>query len=319
MDDGTRSRAGAGPSPDQLSGGMPDGSPDIVRPGMLVTGPMDVATVFASCNGHDELCQKKYSEVTFIGSHNSAFVGPTFAHNQYVSVTKQLDLGVRFLQAQTHNKAGVIEMCHTYCWELDSGSLDTYLREIAAWMNGNPREVVTLLLTNGDGIAVEKFDAVFQSTGLKKHVYRPARGGRVSKTEWPTLGQLINAHTRLVVFMDYHTDRRRVDYIISQFDHYWETPFGITDKNFPTCSVDRPRFGDPQRLMGIMNHMLNFRIGDIVFPDQMDAETTNSLDSITKQVNLCESQGKPQPNVIMLDYINVGEATKAQLVFNGLA
>ncbi|KAG5983577.1 hypothetical protein E4U55_007819 [Claviceps digitariae] len=315
MDDGTH--RWAGPSPDQLGGGMQDGSPDIVRPGMLATGPMDF--VLAACNGHHQLCQKKYSEVTFIGSHNSAFVGPTFTHNQFVSVTDQLKLGVRFLQAQTHNKAGTIEMCHTYCWELDSGSLDSYLREIAAWMNSNPREVVTLLLTNGDGISVDKFDAVFESTGLKKHAFHAAGGGRMSKSEWPTLGQLIDAETRLVVFMDYYTDRRRVDYIISQFDHYWETPYGITNKDFPTCRVDRPRFGDPQKLMGIMNHMLNFQIGDIVFPDQMHAETTNSLDSISTQVNLCKSQGKPQPNVILLDYINVGEAQKAQLTFNGLA
>ncbi|KAG5926301.1 hypothetical protein E4U42_003448 [Claviceps africana] len=277
------------------------------------------ATVLAACNGHHELCQKKYSDVTFIGSHNSAFVGPTLTHNQFVSVTDQLKLGVRFLQAQTHNKGGTIEMCHTYCWELDSGSLATYLREIAAWMNSNPREVVTLLLTNGDGIPVHEYDAVFESTGLKKHVFYPGGRRRISKTEWPTLGQLIDAKTRLVVFMDYFTDRSRVDYIINQFDHYWETPYGITDKNFPTCRVDRPLFGNPQRLMGIMNHMLNFKIGDIVFPDQMDAQKTNSLDSITKQVYLCESQGKPQPNVILLDYINVGEAQKAQLTFNGLA
>ncbi|KAG6041703.1 hypothetical protein E4U41_002786 [Claviceps citrina] len=274
-------------------------------------------TVLAACNGHSELCDRRYSEVTFVGSHNSAFVGPTPTHNQYVSVADQLRLGVRFLQAQTHSKAGVIEMCHTFCWELDAGSLARYLGEIAAWMDGNPDEVVTLLLTNGDGIPVHEFDAVFESAGLKKYAFRP--GKSLAKAEWPSLGQLIVKKTRLVVFMDGHTDRTKVDYLLSQFDYFWETPYGVTNKNFPTCSVDRPRGGDPQRLMGIMNHMLNFRIGDIVFPDQMDAKTTNSLGSITKQVDLCESQGKPQPNVILLDYINVGEAQKAQLIFNGLA
>ncbi|KAG6231397.1 hypothetical protein E4U34_004894 [Claviceps purpurea] len=276
------------------------------------------ATILAACNGHHELCQRRYSEVTFIGSHNSAFVGPTPSHNQYVSVTRQLQLGVRFLQAQTHDKAGTIEMCHTYCWELDSGSLAMYLREIGTWMDDHPNEVVTLLLTNGDAIPVREFDVVFESTGLKKHVFHPQRR-IMPKMEWPTLGELIDAKTRLVVFMDYHTDRGRFDYIISQFDHFWETPYGITNKRFPTCRVDRPLFGDPHRLMGIMNHMLNFRIGNVVFPDQVDAKTTNSLASITKQVNLCESQGKPQPNVILLDYVNVGDAQQAQLAFNGLA
>lgn len=157
------------------------------------------ATVLAACNRHDELCSKKYSEVTFVGSHDSAFVGETPTHNQYVSVTDQLKLGVRFLQAQTHNKDGTIEMCHTYCWELDSGTLKKYLQEIADWMNGNPNEVVTLLLTNGDAIPVQQFDAIFQSTGLRQHVFHPT--GVLSKDQWPTLQQLIDAKTRLVVFM----------------------------------------------------------------------------------------------------------------------
>ncbi|KHN99431.1 uncharacterized protein MAM_03129 [Metarhizium album ARSEF 1941] len=275
------------------------------------------ATVLAACNGHSELCGKKYSEVTFVGSHDSAFVGRSLAHNQYVSVTKQLNLGVRFLQAQTHDKLGTIEMCHTFCWELDSGTLRKYLQEIADWMHGNPNEVVTLLLTNKDAIPVRQFDAVFQSTGLSQYAFHPQ--GVLSKDRWPTLQQLLDAETRLVVFMDYHSDQSKVDYIIGQFDYFWETPYGITDKNFPTCSVDRPRGGDPKTLLGIMNHMLNFKIGDIVVPDQINTKRTNSVGSILQQVDLCESQGKPQPNVILLDHINIGEAQQAQLKLNAFA
>ncbi|OLN85557.1 PI-PLC X domain-containing protein 1-like protein 2 [Colletotrichum chlorophyti] len=61
-----------------------------------------------------KLCRNRYSDVTFIGSHNSAFVGSSIAHNQYVSVTAQLDLGVRFLQARTQDKGGHIQMCYSY-------------------------------------------------------------------------------------------------------------------------------------------------------------------------------------------------------------
>ncbi|UNI20597.1 hypothetical protein JDV02_006669 [Purpureocillium takamizusanense] len=276
------------------------------------------AAATTACNGHGELCGRRYSDVTVIGSHNSAFVGDSPAHNQYVSVTRQLDLGVRFLQAQTQDKGGVIELCHTYCWELDAGPLTAYLREVAAWLAAHPDEVLTLLLTNIDAIPVDKFDAAFDSAGLRQHVFRPA-SGRLAKDQWPTLAELIGAGTRLVVFMDYHADPSKVDYVMSEFDYFWETPYGVTDKAFPTCAVDRPGGGDPQKLMGIMNHMLNFKIGDIVFPDQLDAPRTNSLDSIRKQVDLCKGQGRPQPNVILLDWVNIGEAQKAQLVLNGLA
>lgn len=157
------------------------------------------ATVWAACNGHDELCKRKYSDITFIGTHNSAFVGKLPVHNQYVSVTEQLDLGVRFLQAQTQDKDGDIQMCHTHCWELDEGPLEDYLKEISDWMGKNPDEVVTLLLTNIDALPIEKFDDAFNSTGLKEFVFRPEK--KLALNEWPTLQRFLDDGTRLVIFM----------------------------------------------------------------------------------------------------------------------
>lgn len=102
--------------------------------------------VLAACNGHDELCSRPYSNVTFVGSHDSAFVGLLPSQNQLISVTDQLNLGVRFLQSQTHDRDGTIEMCHTSCIELDAGTLTNYLTPIKTWMDANPNEVVTLLM-----------------------------------------------------------------------------------------------------------------------------------------------------------------------------
>jgi hypothetical protein len=42
------------------------------------------------CNGHAELCSKSYGGVTFLGTHNSAFVGDALADNQSNNVTVQL-------------------------------------------------------------------------------------------------------------------------------------------------------------------------------------------------------------------------------------
>lgn len=153
----------------------------------------------AACNGHDELCRRKYSDITFIGTHNSAFVGKLPVHNQYISVAEQLDLGVRFLQAQTQDKDGDIQMCHTHCWELDAGPLRDYLEEISEWVGKNPDEVVTIFLTNIDALPIEKFDEAFSSAGLKDLVFRPKT--KLSRDEWPTLQKLLEDRTRLVVFM----------------------------------------------------------------------------------------------------------------------
>lgn len=156
-------------------------------------------TAMAACNGEQTLCDRPYSNVTFVGSHDSAFVGELLADNQLVSVADQLTLGVRFLQAQTHNKDGTIEMCHTSCLELDAGSLADYLAPVKTFMDANPDEVVTLLLTNGDAVPVADFAAVFSSLGLEEYVFTP--NGTLALDEWPTLQTMINDGTRLVVWM----------------------------------------------------------------------------------------------------------------------
>ena len=106
---------------------------------------------------------------------------------------------MRFLQSQTHNDSGTIEMCHTYCWEEDSGPLSSYLEPVADFMSSNPDEVLTLLITNGDAIPVTEFDTVISAAGLTQYVYVP--DGIISQDEWPTLQEMIDNNTRLLIFM----------------------------------------------------------------------------------------------------------------------
>jgi hypothetical protein len=95
-------------------------------------------------------------------------------------------------------------------------------------------------------------------------------------------------------------DESKVDYILNEFDYYWETPFGVTDPSFPTCEVDRPKNGNPAKLMGMMNHMLNDKVFCIVIPNQRDAKKTNSAKSIHGQVALCEGKWSKTPNVVLV-------------------
>ena len=125
-----------------------------------------VATAQTACNGYAELCGRLYSTVTFVGAHDSAFVGTAVTKNQYVSVADQLSSGVRMLQSQTHDLDGEIEMCHTSCLLEDAGTLASFLANIKTFLDANPNEVVTLLLTNQDNIPVSRYWAVLQSAGL---------------------------------------------------------------------------------------------------------------------------------------------------------
>lgn len=180
---------------------------------LLVQGAVAATT----CNGHAELCDKLYSNVTFIGSHDSAFVGILPVDNQFDSVADQLSIGVRFLQAQSHDKDGTIELCHTSCAEKDAGTLQAWLETVATFLEANTEEVVTLLITNGDGIAGSEFAAAFEAAGAAAFAYSP--GSTLTLSQWPTLGDLIDAGTRLVVFMDYPADNS-VSYILPEFSTY---------------------------------------------------------------------------------------------------
>lgn len=164
------------------------------------------ALAHAACNGQDALCSRPYSNVTFVGAHDSAFFGPFITQNQNINVSAQLALGVRFLQAQTHNLDGHIQMCHTSCLELNAGPLSAFLAPVKAFLDGNPNEVVSLLLTNGDAIPVTDFAGVFETAGLVEYVFAPS--GALALGQWPTLQTMIDSGTRLVVWMGNYISNR---------------------------------------------------------------------------------------------------------------
>jgi hypothetical protein len=167
-----------------------------------LAAPSATAARTLACNGNAALCDRLYSNVSQVGAHDSPFVGPWATDNQDLSVTAQLNAGIRFLQGQTHKNAfGKLHMCHTSCWELDVGHLTVYLTTIREWLDNNPNEVVTLLLTNGDSVAATKFAGSFVDSGITKYVYTPPSSAKVGIGSWPTLRQMIASGTRLVVFL----------------------------------------------------------------------------------------------------------------------
>ncbi len=151
------------------------------------------------CNGNAALCGRKYSNVTFIGTHDSAFVGYLPTQNQGVSVADQLTDGIRFLQAQSHFDNNVIKLCHTSCDLEDAGPLANYLTTVKKFLDANPNEVVTLLLTNGDGRPVSDFGAIVSSSGLANYAYVPP--AQLAMADWPTLQDFITAGKRFIMFM----------------------------------------------------------------------------------------------------------------------
>jgi hypothetical protein len=280
------------------------------------------------CNGHAELCDRKYGNTTFLASHDSFAFSPNpiaLARTQEVNVTAQLQLGVRALQAQAHMNGGKLHFCHTSCILFDGGTVEDYLKKVKAFMDANPREVVTLIFTNPENLSVEKvWKPVFNSSGIEPLAYIPIQP-IMSRDDWPTLGEMITSGKRLVVFLDKGADSRvhpEKEYILPQFKMMWEDPFDPTSPTFP-CTVDRtsgPLL--PTQQLHLINHNLNvniFPIGrGLRLPARLSSGTTNSVESIVKHAGGCgEVMEDKAPNFVMLDFVNVGEGVRAVERLNG--
>ncbi|KAI9696359.1 MAG: hypothetical protein M1820_008201 [Bogoriella megaspora] len=279
-------------------------------------------TSAAPCNGFDSLCNRSYSNITFMGTHDSAMTGDHTNPfiNQELSLADQLGLGIRFLQAQTHMPAGTLEMCHTTCIPevSDKGPLSDYLSTVKTFLDANPNEVVTLLLTNGDYVGVGNFSNVFKSVGLDTYAYVPP-SEPLPKGDWPTLGSLISDNKRLVVFLDYDADINVAPYILDEFAYFFETPYDVTDSNFPNCNIDRPSGASADGRLYLVNHYLDNDIFGIDIPAYDDAGTTNGGDSVNKNVAECFNLYGVNPNVILVDWVNKGDIINIGKALNGLS
>ena len=248
------------------------------------------------CNGHPELCTRRYSDITQIGAHESAFVGIMPFDNQNFDVTVQLDAGIRFLQIQTRrNHFGQLALCHTHCLMENAGLLSDYLLSVREWLDHHPQEVVTLLLTTHDQFNMTAFDHAYTVSGAKHYAFTPPIVNNTVSflplSAWPTLGTLIAQNTRLITFMDYGAPNPVAPYILPEFIYFWETPFDSTDPaTLHQCNMDRPRNllrteknTQTQKTRGfnyIVNHFLDTEVGVVSIPDRRDAKRTNSWEGI---------------------------------------
>ncbi|KAJ5106259.1 hypothetical protein N7456_002934 [Penicillium angulare] len=293
-------------------------------PSLFTRSPASTTTAATTCNGRSEYCTRSYSNITFIGSHDSAFVGSLPQQNQNINITAQLDMGIRYLQAQTHKSlldSSVLELCHTSCLLEDAGTLEAYLSTIKSWLDDNPNEVVTLLLTNGDSLGISTFGDTFSAAGIDSYAYVPP-SEPLAYDDWPTLGDLIDSGKRLVAFLDYGADTSTVNYILDEFAYYFETPYDVTDSTFSNCSIDRPPGASASGRMYLVNHYLDVDLFGVDVPDRDAADTTNAATgdgSLGAQATDCEGLYDHAPNVMLADFVDKGDVITAQNNLNGFS
>jgi hypothetical protein len=227
------------------------------------------------------------------------------AANQDQNVTQQLNDGIRMLQMQAFNLSGIIQLCHTSCLLYNGGTLQNYLTIVKTWLDANPNEVLSLLIVNINDLGPSAFGDVFSAVGLVTLSFEPATSV-VEAANWPTLGSMIDAGTRLVTFLDNGADITVVPYLLDEFTNIWESPFDVTTTF--DCSINRTK-GDTSTQMYLINHFLDTLVLEQPTPDTALLNQTNGLsgtNSLGAQVSTClTTQGRP-PNFMLVDYYEFG-------------
>lgn len=133
--------------------------------------------------------------------------------------------------------ACILTTANPGCALFDGGSVLSYLKLVKTFLDNNPNEVLTLLFTNPEGLSPATvwkpiFDAAgmyhllslskalaheLVLTGISNLTYIPS-SLPVKQSDWPTLGSMIDAGTRVVVFLDSQADGPApVNFILPEF------------------------------------------------------------------------------------------------------
>ncbi len=278
---------------------------EIVDAGMDGGLEPDAGEPAIACNGHAELCDRRFDEVTFPMTHNamSNAEAEWLLPNQRFGISRQLADGVRGLMLDTYEEEGELLLCHVYC-SLGSQPLVDGLQEIATFLLDNPNEVVSIIFENY--ITHEQTAGAFEQSGLIDYVYAHRIGD-----QWPTLGSLIEADTRLVVFQEKLPLDPAIPWLMNVWDHAWETPFSFASPEELRCDPNR---GDPANPLFLLNHFLTGPFGG----SAEFAEMINYDPLFIDRANQCELEADARINFVAVDFYDIGDLFEVVDRLNGL-
>jgi hypothetical protein len=221
--------------------------------------------------------------------------------NQNFGITRQLSDGVRGMMLDTYEEDGELLLCHVICLA-GSQPLVEGLEEITVFLEANPEEVVSIIFETY--ITHAQTAGAFEDSGLIDFVYAHEVGD-----PWPTLGELIEADTRVVVFQG-ETQEAEFPWLMNMWDHAWETPYAFSTPEDFVCDVNR---GDPANPLFLFNHFLTAPLGGN--PDFAEMVNYNPL--FIDRVRECEEENDDFPNFVAVDFYDIGDLLDVVDALNG--
>jgi hypothetical protein len=294
-----------------------------------------------ACNGHAELCDRRYDEVTYAATHNSMSSPDVVSiwpeHDG--DIRAQLDAGVRALLIDTHHWTPLVD--REQLTEVAAGTDDRALpaelagrvfdrigpqREprdgaflchnqcdlgalplhdalvtVREFLQGNPAEVVTLIVQ--DAIPADETAAEVRRAGLAPYLHTHAGG-----EPWATLGELVERGERLVVFAE--DQGPPPDWYHHAFDHIQDTPYRFEEPGDLSCEPNR---GEPDAPLFLLNHWVQR-----IVPDRATAAAVNRHDVIVDRANRCERERGLRTTFVAVDFYGVGDLLAAVDTLNGV-
>jgi len=265
---------------------------------------LDGALPDPRCNGHEELCDRRFDQVAYPMTHNAMSNDEDGWNlpNQNFNITRQLTEGVRGFMLDTYEEQGELLLCHTLCFRGSQQPLVEGLGEITTFLEANPNEVASIILESY--ITHAQTAEAFQDSGLIDFVYAHEAG-----EPWPTLGELIAADTRLVVFQG-EAQEAEFPWLMYFDDHAWETPFSFETPDDFTCDPNR---GNPDNPLFLLNHFLTRDLGGT--PEFAEMVNYNPL--FIERARQCEEEGDALPNFVAVDFYDIGDLFDVADALNG--
>lgn len=299
----TDAGAADGDTPD---GGLPDGGPgdggasDAEAPDR---GPPDPL----ACNGARQLCDRPLPAVAFAMTHNAHAVLPPFNRvnaNQTLPIAEQLALGVRGLGIKLYvtddAPCGPLGLYGYHGFSnLGCVPFADIGAPVAAFLAANPREVLVVTV-EGDADAASVRQG-FEAAGLMPSLHVQAPGAA-----WPTLGALIEAGHRLVLFKAGDADAEAG--LHPMWDLIQDTPYDYRETAEFSCAHLRGAADAP---LFLLNHFLT-RISPVIG----EAPTTNGLAVLGPRVLDC-AETRGLPTLVYVDFVQLGDALAVVDLING--
>jgi uncharacterized membrane protein HdeD (DUF308 family) len=199
-------------------------------------------------------------------------------------------------------------LCHTFC-ELGSTPLAEVLDDIHTFLVTHPGEV--LAIVNQDYLTPQDFVGAMEEAGLARLAFTPPADG-----DWPTLREMIDADTRLVVLAENRAGAAPW-YQLAYERLVEETPFMFRSASLLTDPARIPASCAPNRgperaPLFLINHWVSTDPA----PQVRDARRVNAYEPLMRRARECERIRDHLPNLLAVNFYKEGDVFRVADALN---